>query len=289
MANEITIYKQQTAYDVRKEIVARKEFETLPSVERNILQASVRTRIKDLAPEEVAEKLKKMLHFIAIDVGYKITNAAEWQYTQTRIFDIVTKYYGELTLAEIKLAFELAMVGELNEYIPNGDIKHYQQFNGEYVSRILNAYKKRQNDAIVKAYEAIPSEPVRISQNDIERGKRFMASKFRKAYYEYKYRGIVDDSVFAMHVFVYNWLCKIGYAEQFKVIDADRKRAYAEYQREAYKGRKNKYEAGRVRVEGYLSNILDYQAEKHAKRREIGKAFERMLKDDVNIADCTML
>lgn len=66
-----------------------------------------------------------------------------------------------MTLADIKLAFELATTGELDDYLPkdsqgNPDKKHYQQFNADYFAKILNAYRRKQNGVIHKAYKALP-------------------------------------------------------------------------------------------------------------------------------------
>ena len=64
----------------------------------------------------------------------------------TLFVDILRKYYSSLTLSEIKLAFEFAAVGKLDNYLTknkdgSADKAHYQTFSVDYVSRILNAYK----------------------------------------------------------------------------------------------------------------------------------------------------
>lgn len=55
---------------------------------------------------------------------------------EQRIAHYLLKYYRDLTLAEITLAFELAIVGKLDV-----DPEHYNSFDTKYVCKILNAYR----------------------------------------------------------------------------------------------------------------------------------------------------
>lgn len=84
--------------------------------------------------------------------------------------DILKRYYSDMTLADIKMAFELATTGELDEYLPkdkqgNPDKNHYQQFNADYFAKILKAYKQKQTDVIDKAYKAIPEKTMKFRRS----------------------------------------------------------------------------------------------------------------------------
>jgi len=74
-----------------------------------------------------------------------------------RFLDVLKKYYSEMTLDEIRTAFELALVGELDAYLPkdrNGvpDKNHYQAFSLEFVTKILNAFKAYKGKVWKKVY-----------------------------------------------------------------------------------------------------------------------------------------
>lgn len=135
---------------------------SLSGVEKYIFAASTKMQIADIDDGTLIAKTGQMFRFIAMDVGYIIpTNPEDWAYICTRLLDILKKYYSQMTLADIKLAFESATTGELDDYLPkdsqgNPDKKHYQQFNADYFAKILNAYRRKQNGVIHKAYKALP-------------------------------------------------------------------------------------------------------------------------------------
>ena len=119
----------------------------LGEVNRDIAKAGLENPIKEIEDKELVTKVGSLAVFIAKDYGIK---TAPDQYEVTRFYDILRRYYKEFSLQEIKLAFELATVGELDEYLPRDkegkpDKGHYQTFSVEYVTKILTAYKKRRS------------------------------------------------------------------------------------------------------------------------------------------------
>lgn len=151
------------AIDIRRQMVQLPEVaKSLSGVEKYIFAASTKMQIAEIDDGTLVAKTGQMFRFIAMDVGYIIpTNSDDWAYTCTRLLDILKKYYSQMTLADIKLAFELATTGELDEFLPrdsqgNPDKKHYQQFNADYFAKILGAYRKKQDEVIWKAYKALP-------------------------------------------------------------------------------------------------------------------------------------
>ena len=122
--------------DIRRKLVQLPQvIEALTPVENYIFAASTKTQIIEMDDAVLVHKMGQMFRYIAIDVGYNIPqNDNDWAYIQTRLADVLKRYYSYMTLADIKLAFELAMTGELDNYLPrdsqgNPDKKHYQQFN----------------------------------------------------------------------------------------------------------------------------------------------------------------
>lgn len=277
------------AIDIRRQMVQLPEVaKSLSGVEKYIFAASTKTQIAEIDDATLVAKTGQMFRFIALDVGYIIpTNTDDWAYICTRLLDILKKYYSQMTLADIKLAFELATTGELDDYLPkdrNGqpDKAHYQQFNADYFAKILNAYRRKQNGVIHKAYQALPEpkkeltpEQKRYYHNDIE-------SRNRLAFLQYKYTGRVDFGI-AGEMFVYDWLVKVGLADIVKETEDDRREALGRFLARAARGFVNEFTVYHVRKDGTKSKEIDYTAFEVARRKEIIKAFDRMIADGLQV------
>lgn len=277
------------AIDIRRQMVQLPEVaKSLSGVEKYIFAASTKTQIAEIDDGTLVAKTGQMFRFIALDVGYIIpTNTDDWAYICTRLLDILKKYYSQMTLADIKLAFELATTGELDDYLPkdrNGqpDKAHYQQFNADYFAKILNAYRRKQNDVIHKAYQALPEpkkeltpEQKRYYHNDTE-------SRNRLAFLQYKYTGRVDFGI-AGEMFVYDWLVKVGLADIVKETEDDRREALGRFLARAARGFVNEFTVYHVRKDGTKSKEIDYTAFEVARRKEIKKAFDRMIADELQV------
>jgi hypothetical protein len=277
------------AIDIRRQMVQLPEVaKSLSGVEKYIFAASTKTQIAEIDDATLVAKTGQMFRFIALDVGYIIpTNTDDWAYICTRLLDILKKYYSQMTLADIKLAFELATTGELDDYLPkdrNGqpDKAHYQQFNADYFAKILNAYRRKQNGVIHKAYQALPEpkkeltpEQKRYYHNDTE-------SRNRLAFLQYKYTGRVDFGI-AGEMFVYDWLVKVGLADAVKETEDDRREALGRFLARAARGFVNEFIVYHVRKDGTKSKEIDYTAFEVARRKEIIKAFDRMIADELQV------
>lgn len=149
--SDITLFRNNSgnikAIDVRIKIVNYDaKYNICSSVEKQILNASVKKPIAEIPDNVLIEKTRSLFRYIAFDVGYNIPDDVSiWSYTCTRLLDMLKKYFSTLSLSEIKIAFEFLLIGELNNYLPkdkagNADKSHYQNFNIDYFSRVLNAY-----------------------------------------------------------------------------------------------------------------------------------------------------
>lgn len=277
------------AIEIRRKMVQLPEVaKALNPVEKYIFAASTKTQISEIDDETLVTKLANMLKYIAMDVGFIIPQITEdWQYIQARTLDILKRYYSNFTLSDIKLAFELATTGELDEFLPkdkqgNPDKNHYQQFNSEYLSKILNAYKRKQNVVIDKAFKVLPEPkgemtPQQIRQFEIQRQWRN-----RYIFLCYKYTGklilgLTDD------MFLYEWLQKCGLADDVQVKEDDRKEAFARYMQRVARGMINQYTAFQVRRKGTESPEIDFTAFEVARKKEIIKAFDRMIAEEMQV------
>lgn len=277
------------AIDIRRQMLQLPEVaKSLSGVEKYIFAASTKMQIADIDDGTLIAKTGQMFRFIAMDVGYIIpTNPEDWAYICTRLLDILKKYYSQMTLADIKLAFELATTGELDDYLPkdsqgNPDKKHYQQFNADYFAKILKAYKQKQNVVIDKAFKVLPKPkgemtPQQIRQFEIQRQWRN-----RYIFLCYKYTGklilgLTDD------MFLYEWLQKCGLADDVQVKEDDRKEAFARYMQRVARGMINQYTAFQVRRKGTESPEIDFTAFEVARKKEIIKAFDRMISEEMQV------
>lgn len=278
------------AIEVRRRMMQLPEVaKSLSGVEKYIFAASTKMQIADIDDGTLVEKTGQMFRFIAMDVGFIIPteNRDDWTYICTRLLDILKKYYSQMTLADIKLAFELATTGELDDYLPkdsqgNPDKKHYQQFNADYFAKILNAYRRKQNGVIHKAYKALPEPKKELTPQQIRQFEIQRQWLNRYIFLCYKYTGklilgLTDD------MFLYEWLQKCGLADDVQVKEDDRKEAFARYMQRVARGMINQYTAFQVRREETESPEIDFTAFEVARKKEIIKAFDRMIAEEMQV------
>lgn len=217
------------AVDVRRGMVAIPEVMTgLSRIEAEIFRASAARLISHIDDRLLIENAAKIFKVIADDIGYTIPNNLEWSYRQTRILELLKKYYGDLTLSEVRLAFELVANGMLDNYLPrnaqgNPDRNHYQKFNADYVSRVINAYKKKRKEVVAKAYSLVPKKRQEINV------PLFDVSYIYKAILRYKYTGILSFDRFGDELVLLQILTASGYIEDDRINEDDKMRAYMYY------------------------------------------------------------
>lgn len=289
---DLAIYNPQPgtkAIEIRRQMVQLPDIaKALNPVEKYIFAASTKTQISEMEDGVLVSKTAQMFRFIAMDVGYIIPqNENDWAYIQSRLVDILKRYYSYLTLADIKLAFELATTGELDEFLPrdsqgNPDKKHYQQFNADYFAKILNAYRRKQNGVIHKAYKALPEPKKELTPEEKRYYHNQTVARCREVFLQYKYTGrfvlgITDGML------IYDWLRKLGFANEVAGTEDDRKQAFARYMQRVARGFVNKYEAYHVQRKGTDAPELDFTAYEIARDKEIARTFDRMIADELQI------
>lgn len=277
------------AIEVRRRMMQLPEVaKALNPVEKYVFAASTKTSIAEIDDAKLVENLSLLFKRIAMDVGYIIPqNENDWNYIQSRLLDILKRYYSDMTLADIKIAFELATTGELDDYLPkdsqgNPDKKHYQQFNADYFAKILNAYRRKQNGVIYKAYKALPEPKKELTPEEKRYYHNQTVARCREVFLQYKYTGrfvlgITDGML------IYDWLRKLGFANEVAGTEDDRKQAFARYMQRVARGFVNKYEAYHVQRKGTDAPELDFTAYEIARDKEIARTFDRMIADELQI------
>lgn len=277
------------AIDVRRAMVELPEVaKALTTVEKYIFAASTKKQIAEIDDETLIAKTGQMFRFIAIDVGFIIpAEQNDWTYICTRLLDLLKRYYSQLTLSEIKLAFELLITGELDEFLPkdrdgNAERKHYQQFNADYFAKVLNAYCRKQNQVIGKAYTALPEPKKELSPEQIRYYRNQSVMTCLMCFLRYKYTGRL---VFGLNdeMFVYNWLLGVRLADEVKETEDDRKEAYNRFLARAARGFVNEFTVYHVRKQGTQSPEIDYTAFEVARKKEIKRTFDRMIEEEIYV------
>jgi len=109
-----------------------------------------------------------------IDLGVRETPANQ---LRARLSDFARRRYGFLTFSDLKRAFELALVGELE-----AETEHYNSFDLKYLARILNAYNKKRKGVIFEANEKKELEAPEATESQKAEIHRAFVANFKARY-----------------------------------------------------------------------------------------------------------
>ena len=159
------------------------------------------------------DEIGKTIMQVIGDLGVKTLpdKAAE-----IRIIHYITNYYKDFTLSELKKAFELAIVGELNI-----EIEHYNSFDIKYICKILNTYRTRRRKAMEAVNRTVPKlEAPKATQKQIEQIRQEFLESICQCYDDY-----CNDKPFAMYslTLAYDTFCELGV---LKISNAKKKKLF---------------------------------------------------------------
>lgn len=277
------------AIDKRRQMLEIPEVvKNLNTIEKYIFQASTKTLISEMSSEILVNETKNIFKFIAKDVGFRIpTDSTEWQYICSRLLKYLKMYHSGLALSEIPLAFELAVNGTLDEYLPKSkddspDRNHYQEFNIDFFSKILKAYKEKQSSVITKASDNIPRIDYVPNQEEIKQNYNSTVESCKQCFDEYKDTGVLRlDGLKSM--FVWEWLQGHNLIKEPKITDEVREQALNEFLGKAALGFVNRYTASVVKNEGSNSKALDFPSLEIARSTQIKRVFDVMIKKNIDV------
>lgn len=290
METGVTQYKPKTAVEIRRDMLQIPAvMNALEPVERSVFIASTNKTIAEYDVEELGKDIARALKFISKDVGYRATDESETKYLVVRVCEILKRYYGGMTLPDFRMAFEMCITGQLDDYLPKGrdgqpDRGHYQQFNAEYVCKILNAYRMRRAAILKKANESIPEkEPARDVQREMEM-RNNIRTQCLAAFEFFQANGHMPELSAIGEMLVYNELSAVGLAPEI-IVTADE-------QREIFQRTINHYirtgmdmDVRRLQKAGTDAPELQFGAFKIARRKALKAAFERMVADGIVLTD----
>lgn len=176
---------------LQNEVVVSK----LQKTELMVAGLSIGNQIGQYEERELVETVGKVAKGIIIDIGIKSTDL---KYEVYRFLEILKKYYSNLTITEVKTAFELAMVGTLDEFLPkdkNGqpDRNHYQSFSLDYITKILKAYEAYKNKVWGKAMKALPSPDRVFTEAENAEAMEGVKMDILEKFNTFKETGILSD------------------------------------------------------------------------------------------------
>lgn len=173
--------------------------EALTEKEMKVAQIGATIPIKSMNPEEAHKTLAAGCPALCKSVGIKVADVEQMIDEYGKPFAVlVCNHYGELTLAEVKYAFTISMTGDLDPFLKKGsdgkpDSNHYQSFSGEYVTRILNAYRQYKNGVWAKAYKALPEPDHEPTEEEKAEARAFIRGAIIEAYDEYRLEGTAPN------------------------------------------------------------------------------------------------
>ena len=280
-------------------LVPRAQLARMPEVvkaldkgERLILGASLSRPVKNYPFEELAAELKKVVTWIARDIGYIIKGDDDMQYIVVRTAQLLKRYYETLTIEDFRLAFEMAVAGELEGYLPkdwrgNTDTHHYQQFSAEYICKILNRYKAKRALALKRAEQAGPKpEGPGISESDQQRNAQRMRRELAWCWLYYKYRGRLPQISPIQEMRFYEILADYGFAEPIEVTEKEQAAVLSKTIMH-YATAGMVADMQRVKKEGNEAEEIQGEAFRRARRKALINALEDITSNEIQL--CTIL
>lgn len=264
----------------------------LTPVERAVFLASTAKTIAEFTPAELATELRTALKWICKDVGYRIRDEADSQYLVIRTSEILKRYYSNLTLKDFRMAFEMSITGQLDEFLPRtrdgkADRGHYQQFNAEYVCKILDAYAMRRGSVLKKAFDAVETPELKPGEDQKQEYRNDAIKHLYEAFDAFRETGRLDTSSVTDLVF-WNILAENGLAVPVEITPEDQKqiwqRTVNEYARRGMVGDVND-----LKRNGINDPRLENGASILARHKALEKIFAQLIERGSGIAEYVKL
>lgn len=140
--------------------------------------------LSEMDKRTAADKLAMLAGGIAKDLGINNTD----EHYIARFVQMIYKYFSDYTVPEIKMAFEMLLIGRLDKFLPsyNGepDKNHYGKLSAEYVMKVLVAYKKFRNEVKDNIAKKMPI--LALTDNDLMKRKIGFIVTLQKRFIDYR-------------------------------------------------------------------------------------------------------
>jgi len=281
-----SIKKYDQALQQKKEILNNSAVMLrLSDLENQICTTWLQKPIHSIPERELIKLIGSIAKHTARDAGIK---SGVDEYEMTRFMDILRKYYREFTIEEIKLSFELCVVGELDEYLPkdregNADKNHYQVFSVEYITKVLNAYRKRKTEIWNKVYKCLPEPQHVISEAEKKEIDLSVRKQIAEKYIKYRDENV--RPVFYVHIAIFAVLrdCGIITSYQFETSKESIEKAFREIFKDRTVSEDKRREALKYKNSGTIANILINRAGLLEYDKKIIEIFDKLIADKEDI------
>lgn len=246
------------------------EIDRLSSEDANIVNAAKAKSVTEYSATDLAKELNCLFGFIIKDIGLKQPSEHEYKYFILRITNILSQYYSKLTITEIKLAFEMLIIGRL------GQIEHYQQLSVDYVCKVLNAYKILQQKAFANAVK-LQSKPAPKSLPVVVPDPK---SVCRKIYEHYKETG---ELKFGIHedVVIGKFLQEKKAIPEIEITDEDKAQTISRVLREVAEGKRPEIQGVWAKKNKLSDRELEPPTYTNALYRVIKNYFDKLIKKGI--------
>lgn len=194
--------------------------------ELRIARLSLRKTIAEY-PLEGEEGLPVKIKILTVGIcrDYAIRGVTDLE--TFRFLDILRKYYSGFTLDEIRTAFELALIGDLDEYLPkdrngNPDKNSYQLFSLEFITKILSAYKRHKGRIWGKVYKCSEKEEIPPTEEQKNQIQKDFERTLEEQFHEYVEAGVLT---MLLPVFTAKYLVKCGKIEDREISEKHMQKA----------------------------------------------------------------
>lgn len=261
----------------------------LEPIERSVFVASTAKIVQEYNEQELANVLADTLKWIAKDIGIRDTESPDWKIGIVRFVQILKRYYLSFSIKDIRLAFELMVTGELDDYLPKDrfgkpDKEHYQMFNADYFCRIVNAYRDYRKVVINKTVGFVPKPAQVRSRTEEAQYRNETINTIVAAFYEFKYHGRMPKLSAIMEMLAYEELAKVGLAEPFDVTEQEQQLILRRTLFELSE-KQLMHDRNRVEEQGTKAPEVRYPAYALARLNALKRAFADMVENEIQITD----
>jgi hypothetical protein len=274
-----------------RELIQSNKIKQLSKVDQRIFVESTKRLISE---EESEEKKIEYLGIIFIgvcsDFGLNAPERSAVKSVFSSIFDVIDLYFDDLSFAEVKLAWRLLAVGELDNYLPkdrygNPDKNHYGSLNVDYVTKVLKAYRKRKADMMAKTTALLPDKP-KVTPEQERAFLNVQANNFIFAIMKYKYSGrfkMESDRLISESTFKY--MERLGYDMDTIPTYEDKKLALAQFKGRPINSFAQVFEKECLATVGIEHEAVYFRALMIAKKRLLFRYWDEMLIEEDSIKD----
>lgn len=277
--------------EINRELIQSNKIKQLSKVDQIIFAESTRKLISEEdVPENKIKHLGTIFIGVCLDFGLNAPSERDVKTVFASVFDVVELYFDDLSFAEVKLAWRLLAVGELDNYLPkdrygNPDKNHYGSLNVDYVTKVLKAYRKRKADMMAKTTALLPDKPKATPEQE----RAFLnvqANNFIFAIMKYKYSGrfkMESDRLISESTFKY--MERLGYDMDTIPTYEDKKLALAQFKGRPINSFAQVFEKECLATVGIEHEAVYFRALMIAKKRLLFRYWDEILREEDSIKD----